>query len=147
MVTQLQLRSSTIFCLWPGEGVVEYGEGWEESANWWGESGEGEKAYEEANVVERERRSTVRLLSLRSDCDEYMGANIYDILFSVYNYFELKAGILAERTAMRMANIYCRINGPEHNNAKREKALLEKCKKRYIFLLEDGVSKKYQVDL
>ena len=54
---------------------------------------------------------------------------------------------MAERTAMRMANIYCQINGPEHNNAKRAKALLEKCKKRYIILLEDGVNKKYQADL
>jgi hypothetical protein len=76
-----------------------------------------------------------------------MGANIDHILFSVWNYLELNAGILAERTAMRMANIYCRINGPVHNNAKRAKALLEKCKKRYIILVEDGVNKKYQADL
>ena len=35
----------------PGETEVEFGPGWEESGNWWGESGEGEKPYEEVNVM------------------------------------------------------------------------------------------------
>jgi hypothetical protein len=68
-------------------------------------------------------------------------------LFSVNIYFDYKEGILAERTAMRMANIYCQINGPEHNNAKRAKALLEKCKKLYIMVVVDGVCKNFQADL
>ena len=42
---------------------------------------------------------------------------------------------------------HCQINGPEHNNAKRVKALLEKCKKLYIMVVVDGVCKKYQADL
>ena len=131
----------------PGEEEVEYGEGLEESGNWWGETGKGEKAYEEANVVEQGRHGYMRLLSLHADCDEYMGANIGAILFSVNIIFDCKKGILAERTAMRMTTIYCRINGPEHNNAKRAKALLEKCKKHYIMVVVDGVCKKYQANL
>ena len=50
----------------PGGGEVEYGEGWDKSGNWWGESGEGKKAYEEVNVAERERRSRLWLSSLRA---------------------------------------------------------------------------------
>ena len=98
-----------------------------------GENGIGEKPYEEVQVFVREYRSRMRLSSLCADCDEYMVANIDAILFSVNIFFDYEEGILAERTAMRMANIYCQINGPEHNNAKRAKALLEKCKKCYIF--------------
>jgi len=135
----------------PGTGEVEYGEGWEEPGNLWGENGIGnaigEEPYEAVNEVERGRRSTMRLLSLRADCDEYMVSNIDAVLHTVNIFLDIKAGIVAERTATKMANIYCRINGPEHNNAKRAKAMLEKCKKRYIILLEDGVNKKYQVDL
>jgi hypothetical protein len=71
----------------PGKGEVQYGEGWEEPGNLWGENGIREEPYEEVNVVERERRSTMRLLSLCADCDEYMGANIDAILFSVNIFF------------------------------------------------------------
>ena len=31
----------------PGKGELEYGEGWEESGNSWGENGIGEKPYKE----------------------------------------------------------------------------------------------------
>jgi hypothetical protein len=119
----------------PWEGEVEYGEGWEESGNWWGESGKGEKPYEEVNVYERQRRSKMRLCSLRADCDDYMVSHIDQILFNVNLMFDIKKGIEAERTALRMAAIYSRIHGPQHNNTKRAKALLEKCKKRYIMIL------------
>ena len=37
----------------PGKGEVEYGEGWEESGNSWGENGIGEKPYEEVQVFVR----------------------------------------------------------------------------------------------
>jgi hypothetical protein len=99
----------------PGEGEVEYGEGWEESGNWWGESGEGEKAYEEVNVAQRECCRRLRLSSLCADCDQYMVDHIDYILFFVNNIFDCKKGIEAERTALRMATIYSRIHGPEHN--------------------------------
>jgi hypothetical protein len=131
----------------PGKGEVEYGEGWEESGNSWGENGIGEKPYEEVQVFVREYRSRMRLSSLRADCDIYMDANIGAILWSVNNLFDCKKGIIAERTAMKMTTIYCRINGPEHNNAKRANALLEKCKKRYIMVVLDGVCKRCQADL
>ena len=101
----------------PGEGGVESGEGWEESGNWCGESGKGGKAYEEMETYECGRCITMKLCSLCADCDEYMGANIDAILFSVNNTFDCKLCIMAERTAIRMATIYCRINGPEHNNS------------------------------
>jgi hypothetical protein len=131
----------------PGEGEVEYGEGWEESGNWWGESGKGEKAYEEVNVVERGRRGYMGLLSLRADCDQYMVDHIYYILFFVNNIFDCKKGIEAERTALRMTSIYCCIHGSEHNNAKRAKALLEKCKKRYVNVVLNEEWATFQVDL
>ncbi len=38
----------------PGETEVEFGPGWEESGNWWGESGKGETPYEEVNVYEHQ---------------------------------------------------------------------------------------------
>jgi len=74
----------------PGETEVEFGPGWEESGNWWGESGEGEKPYEEVNVYERQRRSKLRLSSLRADCDDYMVSHIDQILFDVNLMFDIK---------------------------------------------------------
>ena len=88
-----------------------------------GESCKGEKAYEEVNVAQSERRSRLRLSSLPADCDDYMVSHIDFILFFVNNVFDCKKGIEAERTALRMANIYSCIHGPEQNNAKRAKAL------------------------
>jgi hypothetical protein len=46
-----------------------------------------------------------------------------------------------------MAIIYSRIHGPEHNNARRAKALLEKCKKRYVVVELNGALARFQVDL
>ena len=88
----------------------------------------------------------MRLSSLRADCHEYMNINIDAILWSVNNLFDCKNGIISERTAMKMTTIYCQINGPEHNNSKRAKELLEKCKKRYIMVVLDGVCKRCQAD-
>ena len=36
----------------------------------------GEKPYEEVNVAQRERRSILRLSSLRADCDDYTVSHI-----------------------------------------------------------------------
>ena len=68
-----------------------------------------------------------------------MVSHIDPILFVVNNIFDCKKGIEAERTALRMATIYSCIHGPEHNNAIRAKAFLEKCKKRYIMIVVDEV--------
>ncbi len=102
--------------------LQEYGPGWEESGNSWGENGIGEEPYEEVNVVEHGRRSRLRLSSLRADCDDYMVVHIDYILLCVNNIFDCKKGIEAERTALRMATIYSRIHGPENKNSKRAKA-------------------------
>ena len=72
-----------------------------------GGNGIGEKPYEEVQVFVREYCSRMRLSSFRADCDEYMVANIYAILWSVNNLFDCKKDIIAERTAMRMTTIYC----------------------------------------
>ena len=48
---------------------------------------------------------------------------------------------------MRMANIFYQINGPEHNNAKRAKALWEKCKKLYVVVLLNGECARFQANL
>ena len=98
-------------------------------------------------MVERERRSKLRLSSLRADCEDYMVSHIDHILFVVNNIFDCKKGIEAERTALRMASIYSRIHGPEHNNARRAKALLEKCKKRDVNVFLNGEWARFQVDL
>ena len=58
-------------------------------------------------MYQRERCIKMSLCSLYTNCDEYMGANIDAILFSVNNIFDCKLGIMAERTSMRMATIYC----------------------------------------
>ena len=68
-------------------------------------------------MYERERCSRLRLSSLCADCDDYMVSHIDQVLFDVNNMFDIKKGIMAERTALRMATIYSCIHGPEHNNA------------------------------
>ena len=112
-----------------------------------GGNGIREEPYEEVNVVERGRCGYMGLLSLCADCDQYMVDHIDYILFFVNNIFDCKKGIEAERTALRMTTIYSRIHGPKHNNAKRAKTLLEKCKKRFIMIVVDEVCKNFQADL
>ena len=46
---------------------------------------------------------------------------------------------------MRLVTIYHQINGPYHNNSKKESVLMEQCKKQYVLMLKGGCAMMYQV--